>query len=289
MQLAEAQQKIERALLSFGLEASEAEAETRWILDHLGFSTLTQRVSPGQLLAPLQWEQAQALLARRQLHEPLQYILGNQPFCGLLLKVTPAVLIPRPETEELVHLALNTLPAIAEALRIADFGAGSGAIALALAHELQKRRQASQIWASDLSAAALALAAENALLNHLDEAVIFLEGDGLDPFLALGLELDLLISNPPYVPLAQWQTLAPEVQLYEPQMALTPGEDPLRFYRLLAEQGPRLLRSGGQLWLELETSLASETQSLFLNEDWVQVRLLPDFAGQMRFLNAIRV
>jgi release factor glutamine methyltransferase len=72
-------------------------------------------------------------------------------------------------------------------------------------------------------------------------------------------------------------------------MALTPGEDPLLFFRLLAEQGPRLLRSGGQLWLELETSLASETMSLFLNQDWVQVRLLPDFAAQMRFLNAVRV
>lgn len=289
MQLAEAQQKIEQALLGFGIEASEAEAETRWILDHVGVSTLTQRVSPGQLLAPLQWEQAEAILARRQAHEPLQYILGNQPFCGLHLKVTPAVLIPRPETEELVHLALNSLPATAETLRIADLGTGSGAIALALAQELQKRKQPMQIWAADLSEAALSVAKENADLHHLDQAVYFLEGDGLAPFLALGLQLDLLISNPPYVPLPQWQGLAPEVQLYEPQMALTPGEDPLRFYRLLAQTGPALLCSGGQLWVELEATLANETQALFLNPNWAQVTLQRDFAGHERFLHALRV
>lgn len=286
MQLAEARQKIEQALCLFGIDAAEAEAETRWILDALGFSPLAQRLSPGQMLAPFQWEQAQAILARRQLREPLQYILGSQPFCGLELRVSPAVLIPRPETEELVHLALASLPA--GPVCIADLGTGSGAIALALAQELGKRGQSAQIWASDLSAAALQQARENADFNHLSGAVHFLEGDGLTPFQALNLSLDLLISNPPYVPWAQWQTLAPEVQLYEPQMALTPGEDPLHFYRLLAERGPALLVSGGQLWVELESSLAAQTQALFLHHPWTAVRLLPDLAGQLRFLHAVR-
>jgi release factor glutamine methyltransferase len=287
MQLAEASLFLGQALTAIGIEAQEAQAELRWIWDHLGISVLSQRLEPVQTLSAQTWQAAQTILARRQQREPLQYILGSQPFCNLELKVTPDVLIPRPETEELVILALQTLPP--EGLcQIADLGTGSGAIALALAQALQARRQPTQIWASDISAAALAVAAENARLNQLETKVNWLEGDGLKPFLEHNLQLDLLISNPPYIPEQDWLDLAPEVKLFEPRIALTPGQDPLYFYRLLASQGPHLLKQKGWLWVELDATLAAETQSLFQTADWVQVTLKRDYGGRWRFLTAQR-
>ncbi|MGA2808900.1 MAG: peptide chain release factor N(5)-glutamine methyltransferase, partial [Terracidiphilus sp.] len=168
------------------------------------------------------------LIERRLTGEPIQYILGEAEFYGLPFRVTPDVLIPRPETEHLVEKVIEIagrFPAALNAPRIVDVGAGSGAISVALAHELPQ----AQITAIDLSAPALAIAQENAKRNGV--AVRFLRGDLLAP---LGEEqAEIVVSNPPYVPSTDRATLAVEVRDYEPALALFAGGDGLDVYRRL--------------------------------------------------------
>ena len=288
MPFIELQAHLKQALAEIGLESSEVDAETRFIMRFLGFSRLDELRAGSREITPDIWQRANAVLQRRARREPLQYILGTQDFYGLELEVSPAVLIPRPETEELVTLVYSHLPTQGE-LTIADLGTGSGAIALALAHMLQQAGRNYTLWASDLSEAALALAVRNGLKYGLNNRIVWLSGHGLEPFLQQGLKLDALVSNPPYIPLVVWRQLAPEVRDFEPQMALTPGQDALYFYRLLAEQGPGLLKSGGWLCVELDADQAEQTARLFQSEAWQEVALKPDFNGLNRFLCALRV
>ncbi len=288
MLLSELQHHVQQSLQIIGLPTSEIEAEVHCIFKSLGFNRLKCLTAPEtEITAEIQ-EQAEDILARRLRREPLQYILGSQDFYGLALTVSPAVLIPRPETEELVALAYRCLDAQG-VLQIADLGTGSGAIALALAHQLNRASRTYTIWASDFSRAALELARHNGRRQNLDQHITWLWGDGLEPLREQQLKLDLLVSNPPYISRAVWQQLAPEVRDFEPQMALTPGEDGLYFYRLLAQDGPALLRSGGWLCVELDACQAEATADLFSTEVWDQVTLKSDFNGYHRFLCAERV
>lgn len=288
MRLSELACWLQNQLAALGIEPCEAAAETRLIFVHLGVTPLFLRLEGAQAADAALIDQIQAILKRRMQREPLQYILGSQPFCGLELRVSPEVLIPRPETEELVEMALALLP-VERPVQLADLGTGSGAIALALANALRQRQYPAEIWASDCSYSALQLARENAHRYGLEEKIHWLHGDALQPFLEKSLHLDLLVSNPPYIPLSQWQQLAPEVRDYEPRLALTPGQDALRFYRIFAEQGPSLLKPGGWLLVELETALAEETRALFVTPLWQQPVLLADFSGKQRFLRVQRV
>lgn len=283
MRLAELAHWLEINLLALGIEAVEAKAETRWILRHLGITPLCLHVDGFQEVEPGLQAKISTILQRRKAREPLQYILGTQSFYGLELQVGPEVLIPRPETEVLVELALSLLPADRE-VQLADVGTGSGAIALALAHALRQRTYPVKIWASDYSSAALKLARANARAHGLEDRINWLYGDALQPLIEKSLTLDLLVSNPPYIPLSRWQSLAPEVRDYEPKIALTPGEDGLYFYRLFAEQGPLVLKAGGWLLVELETTLAEKTRELFTSPFWSLPDLRCDLSGKTRFL-----
>lgn len=177
------------------------------------------------------------LIARRAAHEPIAYLLGSKPFLDLSLKVTPATLIPRPATEELVHAALTHAP---DASFVMDVGTGSGVIAIALARALPK----ALIVATDISAEALAIAKENAAAHEVAERIRFLEGDLLTPIIEqLGDWLaraqpshGLLVANLPYLSDDQWQTLDPDVRDFEPKTALVSGIDGLDHYRRLTEQ-----------------------------------------------------
>jgi release factor glutamine methyltransferase len=184
-------------------------------------------------------------VARRCRHEPIQYITGHQEFFGLPLRVTPAVLIPRPETEHLVEAVLSRLPHD-RPLSILDIGTGSGAIALALAANLPQ----ATLTAVDLSAEALAVALSNAQTNAVDSRIHFLQSDLLGA-IPRGTLFDAIVSNPPYVSSSDAATLHPEVRDFEPGSALYAGPDGLAIYRRLIPQAFTALPPGGLLALEI--------------------------------------
>jgi release factor glutamine methyltransferase len=206
---------------------------------------------------------------RRAGREPLAYILGETEFWSLPLKVTPAVLIPRPDTELLVEQALARVDGAA---RVLDVGTGSGALAIALAHE----RPAWVVTAIDLSAAALAVAADNARVNGVAERIDFVEGD-----LAALPEgpFDLIVANPPYIPHGDLATLMPEVRDFEPHLALDGGRDGLNAYRSLACQADAVLGPGGWLLVEVGIDQAPVVQELFAGAGLTEIFTARDLAG----------
>lgn len=205
--------------------------------------------------------------------KPTQYITRRQEFYGREFLVTPDVLIPRPETEHVVETALE---AGRRARAILDVGCGSGAIAVTLSLELSR-----PVWASDISLAALAVAAENA--RRLGAEVRFLAGDVTEA--VAGRSLDLVVSNPPYVPLNEQAGLQREVREWEPRLALFSGPAGLDMYRRLAADAARVLRPGGWLVLELGFKTAAPVREL-LAASWEDVRIVPDLAGFERVLAA---
>lgn len=223
-------------------------------------------------------------LQRRASGEPLAYIVGWREFYGLQLKVNPAVLIPRPETELLVDLALSLLPESAVA-RVLDLGTGSGAIALAL---LSRHAQLHAV-ATDLSADALRLAAANARQHGLDARVQWYEGNwyqalpgtqqpAQQPF-------DLIVSNPPYVAADDVHLLQGDCR-HEPQLALTPGADDLASYRAIIAGAAEYLQAGGWLLLEHGHDQRDRLLQLFAATHWQQLRTHDDLAGIARVIVA---
>lgn len=185
-----------------------------------------------------------SLLERRERREPLPYITGKREFWSLEFDVTPSVLIPRPETETLVEEAISRLygPVL-----IADIGVGSGAIAVALAKELPEAR----ILGTDLSPEAMEVAAANVAKHKVGGRVTLLLGDLLEPLDAAFEEsLDAIVSNPPYIPSDEIDTLQPEITRYEPRQALDGGPDGLDFHRRILDEARRFLKPGGYVLLE---------------------------------------
>ncbi|MFN3597415.1 MAG: peptide chain release factor N(5)-glutamine methyltransferase [Rubricoccaceae bacterium] len=220
----------------------------------------------------------EALVARRLAREPVQYVLGHADFFGLRLYVSPAVLIPRPETEELVEDVLRRL-AFTDHPWVLDVGTGSGAIALAVKHQ----RPDAEVFACDVSEAALAVARDNAERLGLD--VTFCHADALTPAFADGVPATFhaVVSNPPYVPAAEAPTLEPEVRDFEPSAALfVPDADPLVFYRALAGHAPRLLRPGGHLVCETHADYGSAVRDLFAEAGLCKATIRRDLAGRER-------
>lgn len=218
-------------------------------------------------LDPQQRSEFRELVRKRAEHCPLQYLLGEIEFYERDFKVTPAVLIPRPETELVVDKCLEKLPDEDEAYRIADVGTGSGVIAVTLAVE----RSSAQVIATDFSAEALEVAAENARRHGVKDRVGLFQGDLTDPVKEAlekaGKKLHLLVSNPPYIPSDQVEELAPEVRDHEPRRALDGGQDGLDYVRKLVENAGSLLEGGGWLVLELSEGQADSVRDLLQSED----------------------
>lgn len=215
------------------------------------------------------------LLRRRAAGEPLQYLLGSQPFRRAELRVDSRVLIPRPETEELVDLVLEHEGERA-GLQVLDAGTGSGCLAISLAQELRD----CQVLAVDSSSGALEVATENARRNGVAERIEFRRLNLLLEWPAQ--PLDLLVSNPPYVSLAERAGLQRELA-HEPEEALFGGEDGLIFYRRFAAGLEHLLRPGGRFYLEMGDRQGPALQELFSGRcEAVEIRL--DLAGRERFL-----
>jgi release factor glutamine methyltransferase len=207
-------------------------------------------------------------IERRATGEPIQYIIGEQEFYGLALRVTPAVLIPRPETELLVEAVLERLPST-QSLRIADIGTGSGAISIALAVHLPH----AQLTTLDISPAALAIARQNAATHQVADRIRFLESDLLTA-IANEPPFDAIVSNPPYVPETDRATLHPQVRDHEPATALFAGPDGLAIYARLIPQAHAVLPPGGLLALEFGHSQRDALAALL--QDWKDVVFLDD-------------
>jgi release factor glutamine methyltransferase len=207
------------------------------------------------------------LVARRVVGEPIQYITGETEFYGLPFRVTPDVLIPRPETEHLVEKVLK-VAARFDQPRIVDVGTGSGCIAIALAHKLPQ----ASITAVDLSKPALAIARENAKHNGVE--LRFLEGDLLAP--VTEEKFEFVVSNPPYVPMSDRATLAVEVREYEPELALFAGDDGLDVYRRLIPAAFDALIPGGFVVLEIGYGQAAAITELLAHSGFEQIEFVPD-------------
>ena len=267
------------------VEDSERPAMVRWMLDHASGQPKGER-----LVHDFRW--SESLLDRLAVWadrlnegEPLQHVLGEAWFDGLRISVSPSVLIPRPETEELVEALSNQLKSEAShPLHIVDWCTGSGCIALAL----KKRFPEAAVSAWDLSSDALEVARANALQNHL--SVDFDVRDALSDTPG-GLAVDAVVSNPPYIPHSEAPGMHPRVTRHEPAMALfVPSDDPLCFYRALqrwCEQGG--LRAEGWLAMECHTKFASDVAGLLTSSGgWKNVEMLHDLQGLPRHVLAQR-
>ena len=270
-------------LTEAGVEHARRTAE--WIVEEAtGASRADLIARPDAAVEPAEATLVARYVTRRAAGEPVQYVLGHADFYGLRLAVTPDVLIPRPETEEVVEEALRRLRG-AKAPWVLDVGTGSGAIALAVKHE----RPDAEVFAVDVSPGALSVAADNA--DRLGLAVTFVEADALRPAFAEDVPptFDLVVSNPPYVPEAERAGLQREVRDHEPGAALfVPDADPLVFYRALAGHAQQLLRPGGWLVAETHADLGRAVGQLWAEAGLDGVEVLPDLARRDRIAVAQR-
>ncbi len=217
-----------------------------------------------------------ALLKRRAKREPLSYIFGETEFFGAFFEVGPAALIPRNETEILVAKVADIIKKeVATPLVVLDLCCGSGCIGMSL----KKHFPAIELYASDLSVEALALARRNSVKNGL--SVEFLQGDLLAPFLPR--KADLILCNPPYISESEFKDLEPEVRLFEPKMALVSGATGLEFYEKLERTLPEALKPHGKVVFEIGGLQADALFALFAAPIWVNKRVEKDFGGHDRF------
>jgi release factor glutamine methyltransferase len=249
--IADARQRLRAA----GIPAAEAGLDARLLAQHVLGWDAAALLASGQEPAPAAFGASyDALVTRRATREPLAYITGTKEFWGLALEVSPAVLIPRPETEWLVEAALAQCP-IGRSATIADVCTGSGCIAVALATE----RPQLQIVATDLSERALSVAARNAHRHGVTDRIRFVRADMLSGITA---RFDAIVSNPPYVPAVDRLTLQPEVGGFEPALALFGGADGLDIVRALIEHATVRLSPGGVLLFEFGAGQESAIREL---------------------------
>lgn len=221
------------------------------------------------------------IIARLLRHEPLQYILGKARFHGHSFAVTPAVLIPRPETEQLVDIIVDQNPG--SDLQVLDIGTGSGCIAISLARALKF----AQVTGIDISLDALAVAQQNASL--LKTRVRFEEQD-IFTLRAPSEVWDIIVSNPPYITDCEKASMEPNVLNYEPGSALfVPDNDPMLYYRPIAAYASRALKNGGRLYLEINRAMAAQVSDTLMHAGLRNIQLYNDFNGNNRFVTAAQI
>jgi release factor glutamine methyltransferase len=310
------QEKSVRALLKFGItQLREAHvpsftlAAELLLLHVLGRDRTWIYAHPEEIISAGDEARYFAFIARRAAGEPTQYLTGKQEFWGLEFEVTPDVLIPRPETEHLIEVALDRLalrelragrPRITtgEGLQIAEVGTGSGCIAIALAKELP----GAKFFATDISSAAVTVAERNAVRHCVADRIHFLEANMLEGVSVAGAQhaapllgkdtphesrsFDLIVSNPPYVGRREAATLPREVREHEPEVALYGGQEGYELYAALIAQSAQRLKPDGILVLELGHDSLSAVKPLLDSENWTNVGITNDLAGIPRALAA---
>jgi release factor glutamine methyltransferase len=256
-------------------ERARRDSETLMLLLFPGKNRAWLLSHADEELSAEQAGQYAALLERRCKGEPIQYIIGEQEFYGLPFCVTPDVLIPRPETEHLVEKVIGLSPLFRKP-RIVDVGTGSGAIAIALAHEWPD----ALITATDVSPSALDLARRNAERIGFADRIWFIQGDLLVP--VEGERFDIVVSNPPYVATADRDSLSVEVREHEPALALFAGNDGLDVYRRLIPAAFDALEPGGFLVLEIGYGQSAAVADLMANAGFTRIKFVPDLQGIAR-------
>ena len=284
--LGEAIAESRRLLDQAGIESAEQEA--LWIVQHVlrlpAHHVVTDR---DRLLASTELADVKGLVQRRVGREPLQYIFGTQEFCGLEFHVNPAVLIPRPETELLVEYVAQRI-SVEQSTTIVDVCTGSGCIAVAIA----RQRPRARLIATDLSSRSLDVARQNAIRHSVGERIIWLEGNLLGALAGQKLEgqVDVIVSNPPYIAEADWATLQPEVRLFEPRGALVAGPQGTELHERLLQEACRYLSPGGALILEIGAGQARAIRQIVEQISGYRFhRLVYDEAGLERVVIVERV
>ncbi len=263
-------------------ESGEAGAIADWVVESLTGFKKSERINASDKKLDVSEQAAmEQHLDRLLQHEPVQYVLNEAWFCGLKFYVNEKVLIPRPETEELVEWIISDCRFPIDSLSILDIGTGSGCIALAL----KKRLGKADVWSCDISPGALDIAGKNSKLLGLE--VNFIELDFLDPSHWHKLpSFDIIVSNPPYVPEENRHTMQPNVLNYEPPTALfVPDNDALVFYKAIANFGRTHLNTGGKIYAEIHEDLGAATLEAFENADY-NATLKKDMQGKQRMVRA---
>lgn len=279
MKLKEAIEQLRNGLAGVA-EPQEVQAMIRIICEDIfNYDPVDVALRQESELPEFAQERITDLIARMRRHEPLQYIIGWARFHGHKFKVTPTVLIPRPETEQLVDLIVNENTA--SDLRVLDMGTGSGCIAISLARALKF----ASVDALDVSRDALAVARENAAA--LKVKVRFFESDMLLPQPAA--TYDIIVSNPPYICWSERESMERNVKDYEPGQALfVPDNDPLMFYKAIAPYAQQSLEKGGRLYLEINQRFGNEVKRLLEDHGFEDVRIIQDSFGKVRFAAAVK-
>ena len=266
-------------------DPNEIEALTLLVINELtGTSKAKIKAFPEQEVTCIEVEKLNTILKRLQNGEPVQYIFGHTEFYGLPFNVNPSVLIPRPETEELVEWALSSVVNSEWAGNILDIGTGSGCIAISLKKNLSN----ASVSAVDISPDALKTAKQNAGLNNVD--VIFINDDILNIKSKIeNSKFEIIISNPPYVTLHDKTQMHTNVTDFEPHTALfVPENDPLIFYKAITNFAAKNLTSDGLLFFEINESLGNETIELLKDKGFKNIELRKDMSGRNRMIRATR-
>lgn len=269
-------------------DESEAKAIIRMVLEVV-FNFRLADLYSGKVneLSPDEEEVLDEIVARLKKYEPVQYILGQADFCGRTFEVRPGVLIPRPETAELCEW-ITTRHTHSGRLHILDIGTGSGCIALTLALNLP----CAQVEGWDISAETLCIAEENN--ERLKANVRFLQKDILASDSAGTMakdkgEIDIIVSNPPYICMKERGEMDRNVLDYEPETALfVPDNDPLRFYQAIAEYGKKALRTGGELYFEINPLYANELKIMLEELGYKELELREDQFGKQRMMKGVK-
>ena len=248
--------------------------------DMLGLDALDIYMGKDIILSECKQRELENIIFRLQKNEPIQYIRGIAEFCGRNFKVASGVLIPRPETAELVELIVKENP---NARHLLDIGTGTGCIAISLDKELPDI----EVEAWDISEEALAIARKNN--EELDAQVTFRRQDVFSADGIQGASYDIIVSNPPYVTETEKTEMEVNVLDWEPELALfVPDEDPLRFYRRIAELGRELLRPGGKLYFEINQAYGQDMIRMIEMNQYRDVRVIKDIFGKDRIVTANR-
>ena len=261
---------------------NESDSIARLILEHFGYPLAVSLRDPDRVSAPEVASEINIIMAEIRSGQPIQYVLGNTEFCGLSIRVNKNVLIPRPETEEMVeHITAGTRVALR---RIIDLGTGSGCIALAL----KKHFPEAEVWGIDRSREALLVAGENGRNNKLHVIWGYQDLLNIHP-LDHWEAFDLVVSNPPYVLEGERKSMARHILDHEPSSALFVKDDePLVFYHAIASFCKKYLAEEGEIWVEINEKFGKETSGLFKSEGFSRVRVIKDIHGKERYINACR-
>ncbi|MBO5251995.1 MAG: peptide chain release factor N(5)-glutamine methyltransferase [Bacteroidaceae bacterium] len=273
--------QIREALRGYYPESEAASLAKLLLAEVFGFSTIELYGGKDKGFSEKEQKLLTDIISRLRKNEPIQYIIGRESFCGLTFEVNPHVLIPRPETQELVAWIVEDYR-LEKGCRVLDIGTGSGCIPIALAHSLE----GAEVEAWDISEEALQVARRNAERNHV--RVNFRRQDVFEAVPG-ELRYDVLVSNPPYITEQEKEDMEANVLDWEPSIALfVPDSEPLRYYQTIASLGFEMLEEGGPLYIEINRAYGKQTVQLLEKVGYNKVELRKDLFGNDRMIKAIK-